>query len=218
MIKEIVIDLEQLSERCEEIDVRKEGKLVQQITLDLKQTLREHSTGVGLAANQIGYDKRIFVINFNGDLRTFINPIITNAKGLTLNREQCLSLPDKTFIRPRNNEIQVTYQTPLGKIESRKMVGLAACVFQHELDHLDGLTLADVGLEIDEKFDKATEQEREELINAYLESLDLKRKQVNEEIENDDLLKQTSSAITFMEKVQKGEIEFDGQVSVKKGE
>ena len=216
MVKEIITDLEKLSDRCDEIDVRKENQLMRDIILDLKQTLRENPTGVGLAANQIGYDKRIFIINFNGDIRTFINPVISQVKGFTLNRESCLSLPGKSFIRPRHNEIMVIYQTPLGKTESRKIVGLAAYVFQHELDHLDGLTLADIGLEIGEDFDKATDEERNEVINAYLDSLDIKQKQLEEEIEEDEDLKQTSNAIKFMEALQKGEIELDGQETVKK--
>jgi peptide deformylase len=216
MVKEIITDLEKLSDRCDEIDVRKENQLMRDIILDLKQTLRENPTGVGLAANQIGYDKRIFVINFNGDIRTFINPVISQVKGFTLNRESCLSLPGKSFIRPRHNEIMVIYQTPLGKTESRKIVGLAAYVFQHELDHLDGLTLADIGLEVGEDFDKATEEEKNEVINAYLDSLDIKQKQLEKEIEEDEDLKQASNAIKFMEALQKGEVELDGQETVKK--
>ena len=157
MIKEILTveneeNIKKLSIRCDEIDTKKQNAEMRQIILDLKHTLAEHKDGCGLAASQIGYDKRIFVINFNGDIRTFINPVIADAKGLTLNRESCLSIPGKTFIRPRHTEIMVMYQTPLGKTESRKMFGMAACVFQHELDHLDGLILSDVGLEIGEDF------------------------------------------------------------------
>ena len=216
MVKEIITDLEKLSDRCDEIDVRKENQLMRDIILDLKQTLRENPTGVGLAANQIGYDKRIFIINFNGDLRTFINPVISQVKGFTLNRESCLSLPGKSFIRPRYNEINVIYQTPLGKTESRKIVGLAAYVFQHELDHLDGLTLADIGLEVGEDFDKASEEEKNEVINAYLDSLDIKQKQVEKEIQEDETLKKTSDAINFIEKLQKGKVELGDQVSAKR--
>ena len=104
----------------------------------------------------------------------------------------------------------------LGKTESRKIVGLAAYVFQHELDHLDGLTLADIGLEVGEDFDKATDEERNEVINAYLDSLDIKQKQLEKEIEEDEDLKQTANAIKFMEAVQKGEVKLDDRVTVEK--
>jgi hypothetical protein len=71
------------------------------------------------------------------------------------------------------------YQTPLGKIESKQFMGAAAKVFQHEMDHLDGLLLSDIGLEIDELFDNATEEERMEVINMYLDSLDIKQKEID---------------------------------------
>lgn len=209
MIKEIITDEALLADRCDEVDIRKENELVREITLNLKETLREHKNGIGLAAPQIGYNKRIFVINFNGDLRTFINPIISEATNLTLNREGCLSFPGREFIRPRHAKITVLYQTPLGKTESRQMFGIAACVFQHELDHLDGLTLADVGLEVGKEFDEATEEERDQVLQAYLDSLDLKQKEMEKVIEEDPELKQQASAIKFMEKLQKGEIEVE---------
>ena len=205
MIKEIVLEEEKLVVRCDEIDPRTENKLMRQIIVDLKDTIRDKNL-VGLAANQIGYDKRVFVINFNGELRSFINPIIAKAGGLELSREGCASIPDKEFIRPRHNDIEVTYMTPLGKIESRQLVGMAATVFQHEIDHLDGMLVSDIGFEVEEDFDNATDEERQEVINEYLDSLDLFRKELNEEIENDEELKQTSDAIKFMEKVQSGEI------------
>ena len=213
MIKEIITNLDQLSERSDEIDVRKENNEMREIILDLKQTLREYENGVGLAAPQIGYKKRIFVINFNGDIRSFINPVITQAKGLTINRESCLSLPGKEYLRPRNTEITVIYQTPLGKTESRKIFGIAAFVFQHELDHLDGITLADIGLQLDDNFDKASDEEKNELIKAYMDSLDIKQKDAEKEIEENPQLKQQSDAIKFMEALQKGEVELGDQIT-----
>ena len=206
-MKEIITDIEALDVRSEEIDTRKDGNLVRTINVQLKEVIREKNL-VGLSAIQIGYDKRIFCINFNGDVRCFVNPIITSTKGFQLSRETSESLPGKTYIRPRNNDIKVMYQTPLGKTESRELVGLAAIVFQRQLDYLDGLLLCDVGLEIDEDFDKATDEEKEQLISAYLDSLDVKRKQVAEEIAADKDLKQIDDAITFMESVQKGDVEF----------
>lgn len=217
-MKEIITDVEKLSDRCEEIDTKKENALMREIILELKDTLRNTPNAVGLAAPQIGYNKRIFVINFSGDLRSFVNPIITQVKGLTLSREGCLSIPGKEYIRPRHNDINVIYQTPLGKAESRRLIGRAAEVFQHELDHLDGLLLSDVGLEIDENFDKATEDERAEVIKAYMESLDLKQKEVEKRIEEDEELKKTSDAIDFMEKLQKGEVQLGESVSAKRDE
>ena len=205
---DIITDVEKLSVRADEVDVRKDNNTTREITVALKNTIRENNL-LSLSAPQIGYDKRIFVINFNGDLRTFINPMITNVKGFELSRETCTSIPDKTYIRPRHNDIQVIYQTPLGKIESKQFMGAAAKVFQHCIDHLDGLLLSDIGLEIDEMFDNATEEERMEVINMYLDSLDIKQKEVDKEIQEDNELKKIAEGIEFIEKVQKGEVQIE---------
>lgn len=206
-MKDIIFDEEKLGVRSEEIDTRKEGKLVQQIVRELKEVIREKNLS-SLSAPQIGYEKRIFVINFNGDLKSFVNPIISAVKGFELSREKCSSLPDRSFIRPRNNDITSYYQTPIGKTESRRFVGLAAKVFQHCIDHLDGLLLTDVGLEVDSDFDNATQEERDEVIDMYLDSLDIKKKAVDKEISEDKELKQMSDAIDFIGKVQKGEVKL----------
>ena len=208
-VKEIVTDLSKLSNRCNEVDVRKNNEAVRETVVELKHTLRESKNGVGLAAPQIGKKERIFVINFNGDIRAFINPIITRTKGMCINREGCLSLPGKEYLIPRYNQIDVMYQTSLGKSESRKLMGMAAYVFQHELDHLEGVCISDIGLEVGEDFDNATDEERQKVVEMYLESLDLRRKELEKEIQEDPELKQTSDAVEFMTKVQKGEVQVE---------
>ena len=204
-VKEIVTDYEALSERCNEFDITKKSGDAQQITLALKNTLRAHPDMVGLSANQIGYDKRIICLNFNGDIRTFINPIVTKVDGFELSRETCHSIPDKTYIRTRYNKVDITYQTPLGKVESIELLGLAARIMQHHIDHLDGLLLSDIGLEIDADFDTATDDERKEVIDMYLDSLDLKRKEIDAAIKDDKDAQQISDALRFMESVRNGE-------------
>lgn len=201
---EIVTDYDKLSERCSEFDLVKENTELQKIVLKLKNTIRENNL-LGLSANQIGFDKRVICLNFNGDIKTFVNPIITNTIGLELSREKCSSLPSKTFIRTRNSKISVTYQTPLGKIESVDFIGVAARVMQHHIDHLDGLLLSDVSLEIDSDFDEATDEERQQIIDMYLDSLDMSRKQIEADIENDDEAHKMSEAIRFMNSVNSGE-------------
>ena len=198
----------ELSQRAIEIDIKTENKLMREIISALKHTI-ELNDIVSLSAPAIGYDKRIFCIKFDTDIKTFINPVIIQSKGIQLSREICTSIPNKTFIRPRNNDITVIYQKPSGPSESRQLVGLSAIVFQHELDHLEGLLLSDIGLEIDKDFDEASEEEREEVINYYLDSLDLKRKELTEEIESNEELKQLNDGIKFMESVYKGETQIE---------
>lgn len=203
-VKEILTDYDMLSIRCVEFDMKKHGKDVQQIVLELKNTIRKHNLAA-LSANQIGYGARIICMNFNGNIRTFINPIFSNLRGLELSREYCSCIPDKSFIRLRHTNVDVTYQTPMGKIESIELVGLAARLMQHHMDHLDGILLSDIGLEVDEEFDKATEVERQEVINAYLDALDLAHVEVEKDIETDEEAQKILDASRFLESVEKGE-------------
>ena len=197
----------ELSERAVEIDLRTQNKEAREIISEIK---REKGL-TSLSAPAIGYSRRIFCIDFKDkEIKTFINPIIVNAKGIQLSREKCTSIPGKEYIRPRNSEIDVMFQNPLSKPISRKLIGLAAIVFQHEMDHIDGLLLSDVGLEIDEDFDNASEEERQEVVEAYLDSLDLMHKEINKEIEEDKELKQIDDARKFMTSVYKGETKLEG--------
>ena len=207
---EIITDENILGIRADEIDIRKQNKEMRETILELKQTIREKNLKC-LTGPQIGKPYRIMAINFNGDIRSFVNPIITNVKGFELSKEVCSSIPGKTFIRPRNNQVEVAYQTPLGKLESKKFLGLAAMVAQHGIDHLDGLLLSDIGLEIDEDYENASEEEKMEVIKMYLDSLDVKQKELDKEIKEDKDLNQLNEAIDFIEKVQKGEVQVTQQ-------
>lgn len=205
---DVITDIEKLQERCDEINVGKENGYMRKIISDLKATMREKDLA-SLSAPQIGYDKRIFCINFDGDIKSFINPIITQASGLSLVRESCPSLPDRKFLRPRNTRINVMYQTPLQKPESRVLTGMAAFVFQHELDHLDGILLSDVSMELGEGYDELSEEDKTALINEYKDSLDIKLDEINEAIEKDEYAKRLSTSIDYMTAVEKGEVELE---------
>jgi peptide deformylase len=203
-VKEIITDTTALSNWSIEIDTQKENKLIQEIVLALKSTMRAKNLQ-SLSAPQIGYERRIVCLRFgDSDYRTFINPVIENNSNITMSRETCSSIPDKTFIIPRFNKIKFFFTTPLGKIESGTLVGRAAHVFQHALDHLNGSLIEDIGLEIDELFDQATDEEREEVIKMYAESLDLQLKQLQQEIQENKELKELDDAVRFMSSVRDG--------------
>lgn len=208
-VKDIITNYDKLSERCDEVNLTKENKQVREITSYLKNTIRANGNILGLSANQIGFTKRIICLNFNGNIKTFINPIITNATGFELSKETCNSIPNKIFIRPRNNKINVTYQTPLGKIESVELVGMAAKIMQHHLDHLDGILLNDIGLEIDDEFENASEDEKAEVINMYLDSIDIKKDKIQLDIEEDSEAKKVMDGIKFMNAVREGKVTLE---------
>lgn len=198
-----------LINRAEEIDVIKEGKLVREIVASLKRTLKKNKL-TALSAPAIGYNKRIFVIDFSDEeVKTFVNPVISNSEGLELVREVCSSLPGKQYIRPRNKTIDVIYQTPTQEIKTKRLTGLASFVFQHEVDHLDGVTLDDIGLDVDDDFDNATDDERAEVIDLYVDSLDLKQKMLSQEIEDDETLRKINDGYRLVEALARGDVKLE---------
>lgn len=208
MIKEIITDYDVLSERSDEINTRKEGDAFRAIVLDLKDTLIDKNIPA-LSAIQIGIPKRVFTINFNKRRKAFVNPFITNCEQFTFSRETSPCLPGREFIVPRYGKIQATYQDPLGKIQTANFVGASAFIFQQMVDSLEGILLSDIGLEIDESFDAATEDEKAELLKAYAESLDVRVKDLKDEIQNDPKLQKMDEGIKFLAAVQKGEVKTE---------
>jgi hypothetical protein len=84
-MKEIIKDLEKLSNRADEVDIRKQNELVRNAIVQLKEVIRDKNL-VYLTAPQIGIPIRVFVVNFNGNLKSFINPVISETKGFEFSR------------------------------------------------------------------------------------------------------------------------------------
>lgn len=204
MIKDIVIDLDVLSDRADEVDCLKENNLVRETVLNLKHTMQSKNL-THLAAPQIGVNKRIACINFSGEIRTFVNPVLGAAKGFVLSREDSASIPGKEFILPRNAEVAIMYQTPTGKVQSNKFKGKAAFVAQEVVQSLDGLYISDVGLPILDGWDDLSDVDRDTIIKDYLESLDIKQKDVEKQIQEDEDLSKVAESIKFIESVARGE-------------
>jgi len=101
--------------------------------------------GVGLAAPQVGISQRFFIIDYGGIYSSYINPEIikiVTKKGEERGPEGCLSFPNdgEVFIS-RWNRIKVHYIHPSGQVKSHYLQGFKARIFQHELDHLNGVTI-----------------------------------------------------------------------------
>ena len=105
-----------------------------------------HSKGLGLAANQIGITKRFFAIgheSFDVFKKPAIiyNPVLVFAdEEQELGQEGCLSFPGVLLQVSRPRIIMVRYQNNKGEFLLSRLEGLEARCFQHELDHLDGIT------------------------------------------------------------------------------
>jgi peptide deformylase len=106
------------------------------------------SRGIGLAGPQVGVPRRIVVANLAGPEakegeQVFVNPQILERTGEMKEEEGCLSLPGMYAVIQRAERLKVRYQDLEGKAVERETQGLEAKLFQHEIDHLDGLLIID---------------------------------------------------------------------------
>jgi peptide deformylase len=95
--------------------------------------------GIGLAAPQCGIAKRIFVMGNSDHLVACINPEIISGSERVREQEGCLSFPDLWMYVERYKVIKVKYYNVAGEKVEQELTGLMARVFQHELQHLDGI-------------------------------------------------------------------------------
>ena len=143
----IIKEIEKLQTKCEPIDLQnlEEGNV---IGARLLNELRNNKGGIGLAANQIGINKRVCVVNVKEPL-VLVNPrIIKRSEETFVFPEGCLSFPNKHIRTIRNVEIEVESDNHAEKMlfsaNSDDVNDAFECVaVQHEIDHLDGITMFD---------------------------------------------------------------------------
>jgi peptide deformylase len=126
-----------LKKRCREIkEITPE---IKEMAFDLSETMMKKD-GIGLAAPQIGRLEKIIAINIGDDPQVFINPIIiSKGREKEYIEEGCLSFPGLFLNVKRPKEVEVEAFNLEGKKMKIKAEGLAARVFQHEIDHLNGI-------------------------------------------------------------------------------
>ncbi len=110
---------------------------------EMLATMREQE-GVGLAANQVGRLKRILVAALEDQEYVVVNPLIEEAAETTeKDSEGCLSIPGIQVEVERSTGITLSGQDATGAPLRIEASGLMARIFQHEIDHLDGVLILD---------------------------------------------------------------------------
>ena len=99
--------------------------------------------GIGLAANQVGYNFRMFVTEGEPAFAVFNPTISFKSPNELLMDEGCLSYPDLMLKVSRPASIRVRFQDPYGNWITKQFAGMSARVFQHEYDHLIGVDFTD---------------------------------------------------------------------------
>lgn len=136
-------DSDILRTRCDEWDFSSQSDpdaLVEQMI----SVMREER-GMGLSANQIGLNHRVFVMEYGDQVWACFNPeIVSSSEELAIFEEGCLSFPDLILKIKRPAEVTVKYQNQRGDFCEEELTGLVARCYQHELDHLNGICFTDV--------------------------------------------------------------------------
>ena len=144
----IITNKNKLKQICKPVSSLREGE---KIATQLIEHLVEHKNGIGLAANQIGIQKRVCVVNVKEPV-VLINPeIIEKSEETFAFQEGCLSFPNQGVTTIRHSWIKVKaeghagelYFTTEGSDETNMENALECACVQHEIDHLDGITMFD---------------------------------------------------------------------------
>lgn len=109
----------------------------------MAKVMREYK-GIGISAPQVGLNKRIIIVDKDGQDWILINPEITWSSDLLVDFEEgCLSVPGVFDNIKRPESIKIKYRNAKGKPTVETISGLMARVVQHEIDHLDGILFVD---------------------------------------------------------------------------
>lgn len=129
-----------LRERAREVEVVDDS--VKKLIRDMTQTMVA-ALGVGLAAPQIGVRRRVIVWQNDEERGALANPRIVDQRGRVEDDEACLSLPGLNYPVSRAQWVTVVGLDEAGKEVSMEASDLTARIFQHEIDHLDGVLFID---------------------------------------------------------------------------
>jgi len=193
----IISNVSELKNKCTPVESLSEGE---DIAVGLLNEITKSKSAIGLAANQIGINKRVCVINVMDEPVILINPKILDGDGEIYMEESCLSFPNRTVKTKRFEYITIECDN-LGKVmfgptgisddiysESQKLQVLESICVQHEVDHLDGITMFDRAYKIQPIINKVKKIGRNQKVKITngTETKSLKWKKAEKLIEHED--------------------------------
>lgn len=152
-----------LRKRC--LSVKRISKEIIDLSDDMIETMKK-SDGLGLAANQVGSQVQVFVLNTtpredSPTPEVFINPKILDQEGAVIEEEGCLSFPELYLKITRYEKVRLHAKNLYNEDIIYESSGLLARAIQHEIDHLNGVVFID-----------HANKEDEQVIRDYLANLD----------------------------------------------
>lgn len=133
-----------LRRKASEFDFKKHDKKeIREIIKNMRVEMAK-ALGIGLSANQLGIDIKLFIAKADGKQYSVFNPVITKfSKETVIMEEGCLSVPEMYGEVERPEKITLEGFDAAGKKTKIKAWGLLARIFQHETDHLNGILFID---------------------------------------------------------------------------
>ncbi len=137
--------------------LRKTSSVVSEVNDHIKKIMSNmaetmyHYKGVGLAAPQVGINRRIIVVDVGDELYKLANPEILSSQGIQDGPEGCLSVPKTYGNVKRSNYIKVSGLDENNNAVVIEAKGFKARAFQHEIDHLNGILFTDKATEIEKE-------------------------------------------------------------------
>jgi peptide deformylase len=134
--------------RTQSLPVRPGDPVVVHLIARMLATVKDEG-GVGIAAPQVGVNRRVVLVKRldrepDKPIEAYLNPEIAEfSEEKVVDWEGCLSIPAGFGKVRRAESITVTYETPGGERKTEKISGFTARIFQHEIDHLDGVLFID---------------------------------------------------------------------------
>lgn len=198
-----------LKNRAFEVDLStEEGEARSNGIMERMRDELRKGDNAAICAPLIGEDARMISLKFsNGDIRTFINPVVSLTEGTFVSREKQLYVSDDEYLIVRAKRVQVMYQTPTGKRDECAFEGAAGVMMQQMIDVLNGVLLEDVGLIVLKGFDALDAEAKKNIIDMYIESMRKRYAIAKRKLDEDVGLKNVDKAIEFSQKYMAGMIE-----------
>lgn len=200
-------------DRAQELfDIPSKKLEVDTIKNALKNALEENKDLLGVCGPQVGKDVRVIALRFEDGIHYFFNPLGAKYKDFKIVIEEW---EGKKYLHPRFNKIEFCYQKDTGIPEQLELTGYPACLFQQQLELLDGITTDNLGIEVDDEFFNADEETQNAMVGEYVNYLRKRQNDLQEEIQEDPALRDRQRAIDFYTSVAMGETVLAS--SLKKG-
>lgn len=195
------------SDQCDQFDVLNNLDKVKEIKNSLEDLINSDQKRFYAASNECGIKERAIAIKFNSGIETFFNPICVDRLDSKLYREYD-PITEKEYIIPRHTKATLGFYNEKGEQKVLQLSEDSAVIFEQAISVLDGVEDFVLGLEITDDYDKATEEEKVDLHEAYLKSLQELGVEFDKELSENEETKEQWNAYKFMEAINKGEVEL----------